>query len=126
MHKTVKFWFGDSVLTVSQNAVCRAEGKRSEEPSGVSSSTTNPVGMITSCHTVSKTNARREPNMCNKLAGNFIRGCNLFKSNCKIDHLTPADVSDTSDSNPHQLLNTKHLLRMHPSSKNVENLPSEV
>lgn len=42
--------------------------------------------------------------MCNKLAGNFIRDCNMFKSNCKIDYLTLADVSDTRDSNPHRLL----------------------
>lgn len=89
-----------------------AERKRSDKPSGVSSSTTNPVGTITACHTGFKTNARRAPNVCNKLAGNFIRGCNMFKSNCKIDYLTPADVSDTSNSNPHKLLNTKHLLQI--------------
>lgn len=55
-------------------------------------------------HNRSKMNTRWVPNVCNKLAGNFIRDCNMFKSNCEINNLTLADVSDTSDSNPHRLL----------------------
>lgn len=51
-----------------------AERKRSDKLSGVSSSTTNPVGTITACHTGSKMNTQQVPNVFYKLAGNFYKG----------------------------------------------------